>query len=338
VSAITQGNRCDQGLIGDSPVMSHIRHRIRASARSRAAVFITGPTGTGKELCAEAIHRMSPRASGPLIAINCGAIPKDLMESEIFGHRRGSFTGAFADSDGAAKQADGGTLFLDEICELELPLQTKLLRFLDTGAVQKVGSANPEHLDIRVICATNRNPLAEVRAGRFRDDLYYRLNVLPIHMPPLNERREDVPALARHFLALFSRQEGKSFAKLSPAAERWLSEYDWPGNVRELQNILRRAVVLNDADTLEAEMLTLSLALDEFAGNEEPLLEIDVSGLRKIHSVMVSKQPYAGRKLRQIEREAIQGAIAACGESVPLAARALGISPSTIYRKREAWK
>jgi DNA-binding NtrC family response regulator len=319
--------------------MRDIHHRIRAIAHSKAAVFITGATGTGKELCAQAIHRASPRAGGPLIAINCGAIPRELMESEIFGHRKGSFTGALADRDGAAKLADGGTLFLDEICELELPLQTKLLRFLDTGVVQRVGSTVTERLDIRIICATNRNPVTEVSAGRFREDLFYRLNVLPLHMPTLGERCEDVPCLARHFLHVLSREEGKTFTRLSPAAELRLSRHDWPGNVRELQNVLRRAIVLNDAETLEVEMLALSSGRDDIADSSEPPPEIaiDVSGLRRLHSAMASPQPYVGRKLRQIEREAIQDTIAACGDSIPQAARALGVSPSTIYRKRDAW-
>ena len=313
-------------LIGDSPVMREVHQRIRAVARSKAAVFITGATGTGKELCAGAIHRMSARAGGPLIAVNCGAIPKELMESEIFGHRKGSFTGALADRDGAAKLADGGTLFLDEICELEPQLQAKLLRFLDSGVVQKVGSTVPERLDIRVICATNRHPATEVREGRFREDLYYRLNVLPVHMPRLRDHREDVPRLARHFLGLFSREEGKPPRRLSAVAELHLTRHDWPGNVRELQNILRRAVVLNDAETLDADMLGLSSA-------ESP--ETHILGQRRMHRAMVNFNP--GRKLRQIEREAIEETISACGDSIPQAARALGVSPSTIYRKRDAW-
>ena len=200
MSASQTACRAGLPLVGDSSAMRDIHRKIRAIAGSKASVFITGATGTGKELCAQAVHRTSPRARGPLIAINCGAIPRELMESEIFGHRKGAFTGALADRDGAAKLADGGTLFLDEICELELPLQTKLLRFLDTGVVQRVGSTLTERLDIRVICATNRDPAAEVKAGRFREDLYFRLNVLPLHMPALKERLEDVPCLARHFL------------------------------------------------------------------------------------------------------------------------------------------
>ena len=326
----TQGH-ADFRLIGDSSTIRSVHQRIRAVANSKAAVFITGATGTGKELCAQTIHRTGSRAGGPLIAINCGAIPNELMELEMFGHRKGAFTGAFADREGAAKLADGGTLFLDEICELQLPLQTKLLRFLDTGVIQRVGSASTERLDLRIICATNRDPAAEVKAGRFREDLFYRLNVLPVHMPALRDRREDLPCLARHFVHIFSREEGKSFKGLSPAAELRLAQHDWPGNVRELQNVLRRAIVLNDGETLDAEMLM------PVTGGDGPAPEIEVAGLRRLHSAMASHQAHSGRQLRQIEREAIQGMIAACGDSIPRAARALGVSPSTIYRKREAW-
>ena len=184
------------GFIGASDAMLNVYQKIKSVAQSKASVFITGESGTGKELCAEAIHALSPRAAGPFVAINCGAIPKDLMESEIFGHLKGSFTGAIADREGAASMADGGTLFLDEICEMDLALQTKLLRFLQTGLIQRVGSASTEKVDIRVICATNRAPLQEVQAGRFREDLYFRLHVLPVHLPPLRQRGNDTLLIA----------------------------------------------------------------------------------------------------------------------------------------------
>lgn len=223
-AAATSPNPHDQGVrfVGESPVMQEVMARIRAVATSRAAVFITGESGTGKEICAETIHRQSPRGSKPFIAINCGAIPMDLMESEIFGHLKGSFTGAIADRDGAAMLANGGTLFLDEICEMDLGLQTKLLRFLQTGLIQRVGSGHLQQVDVRIICATNRDPEAEVRAGRFREDLFYRLHVLPITMPPLRARGEDVLCLTSNFIRQFCAEEEKPVASLAPDASRAL--------------------------------------------------------------------------------------------------------------------
>jgi DNA-binding NtrC family response regulator len=329
--------RQDSCLLGGSPAILDIHRRIRAVANSKAAVFITGATGTGKELCARAIHRAGRRAQGPWIAINCGAIPRELLESEIFGHRKGSFTGAWTDRDGAARLADGGTLFLDEICELELAMQSKLLRFLDTGVVQKVGSSVTEPVDIRVICATNRNPAAEVEAGRFREDLYYRLNALPVHMPLLRDRRDDVPLLALHFLEVLSREEGKGFVRMSAEAQSRLLAHDWPGNVRELQNVLRRAIVFHEGETIEPSMLDLALNPADAAAEHDLPFTIDTSGLRQLHAIMSDPRLYSGRKLWQIERDAIRSAIAACGDSIPEAARTLGVSPSTIYRKRESW-
>jgi DNA-binding NtrC family response regulator len=334
-----EGGFC--GFIGSSPAMQAVYDKINSVARSKASVFITGESGTGKELCAEAIHRSSGRSHGPFVAINCGAIPKDLMESEIFGHLKGSFTGAIADRDGAARMADGGTLFLDEICELDLALQTKLLRFLQTGLIQRVGAASTEKVDIRVICATNRSPMEEVEAKRFRQDLYFRLHVLPIHMPALRERGRDIVDIARHFLVQFSAEEGKSFERISADAEQVLLTNDWPGNVRELQNAVRQCVVLSDADELSAEMLlpvTGGTAAQPVArtvgavGQGAVALEMDVEELRQAQSRR------AGMELWQIEKEAIESTIAACQGSIPKAAKILGVSPSTIYRKREAWQ
>jgi len=324
------------GFIGDSEAMQQVYRKIRSVAQSRASIFITGDSGTGKELCAEAIHRSSPRAAGPFVAINCGAIPKDLMESEIFGHLKGSFTGAISDREGAARLAHGGTLFLDEICELDLGLQTKLLRFLQTGHIQRVGSTATEKVDIRVLCATNRSPVEEVRQGRFREDLFYRLHVVPIHLPALSERGDDILRLSRHFLTQFSREEAKSFRRFSGEAERALMAHDWPGNVRELQNTVREAVVLNDGEVVEASMLRLPGVAPECPADAEaggPML--DVADLRT--RAARGGPDLVGRELRDIERQAIEGTIAACGGSIPRAAKLLGVSPSTIYRKRESW-
>jgi two-component system repressor protein LuxO len=312
------------GIVGRSPPMRALFRRIERVAQSRAAVFITGDSGTGKELCAEAVHRLGPRGSGPFVPINCGAIPKDLMESEIFGHLKGSFTGAIADRDGAARLADGGTLFLDEVCEMDLALQTKLLRFLQTGLVHRVGAPAAEKVDVRIICATNRDPMQAVRSGQFRSDLFYRLHVLPIHMPALRERSGDIILLAQHFLELTAREEHKQVMQISEAAAAALLQYDWPGNVRELQNAVRQAVVLHDGPVLERAMLPELVTSQEGAAGSAVM----PSGIML---------PQGEADLRRIERTAIERAIDSCGGSIPKAAKLLGVSPSTIYRKREGW-
>lgn len=204
-----------ENLIGASPVMQGVYRIIESAASSRASIFITGESGTGKELCAEAVHRLSDRADKPFLTINCAAIPRDLMESEIFGHMKGAFTGAHAERDGAATLADGGTLFLDELCEMDLELQSKLLRFIQSGTFQKVGSSVSQKVDIRFVCATNRDPLEEVRAGRFREDLYYRLHVIPLRLPPLRERGSDSLLIANHLLQDISANENKAFQGFS---------------------------------------------------------------------------------------------------------------------------
>ncbi len=232
--------------------MQAIYHTIDSVAPSRATVFITGESGTGKELCAEAIHKCSPCRNKPFIAINCGAIPRDLMESEIFGHVKGAFTGAAADREGAARLADGGTLFLDEICEMDMDLQTKLLRFVQSGMVQKVGGNHPVKADVRFICATNKDPWDEVEAGRFRKDLYYRLHVIPLQLPPLRARDADVIEVARAVLARLAGEEGKVFTGFSPEAEARLLGFHWPGNVWQLQNVLRNVVVPHEGPVVEA--------------------------------------------------------------------------------------
>ena len=240
--------------------MAEVYEQIRRIAPSRAPVFVTGESGTGKEVTAQALHDRSGREASRFVALNCGAIPKDLIESEIFGHVKGAFTGATEDRTGAAELADGGTLFLDEICEMDLALQTKLLRFIQTGEVRRVGDTRIRQVDVRFVCATNRDPLADVAAGRFREDLYYRLCVLPIHLPPLRERGEDVLALARAFLARFAEEEGRHFHGFDIAAEKIIQAFPWPGNVRQLQNVMRRLVVMHDGDWVTAPMLPLALA------------------------------------------------------------------------------
>ncbi len=317
------------GIIGSSLPMQAVYRTIDSVAPSRATVFITGESGTGKEMCAEAVHRASPRRDKPFIALNCGAIPRELMESEIFGHVKGAFTGAATDREGAARRADGGTLFLDEICEMDLDLQTKLLRFVQTGMVQKVGGDRTEKVDVRFICATNKDPWAEVEAGRFREDLYYRLHVIPIVLPPLRTRDADVIEIAREVLNRLSREEGKAFQGFSSEAEARLLAFHWPGNVRQLQNVLRNVVVLNDGPRVEVSMLP------------EALMK---GGAPLVVPAAPAPPPAAGpltedgiRPLWITEKETIEAAIAACGGNVPRAAARLEISASTIYRKKMTW-
>ena len=318
--------RAFAGFIGAAPAMQAVYRIIENAAASRATVFVTGESGTGKELAAEAVHALSPRREGPFIALNCAAIPKDLIESEIFGHVRGAFTGAVADRPGAARQADGGTLFLDELCEMDLALQGKLLRFVQTGTFVPVGGTKPLTTDVRFVCATNRDPLEEVRAGRFREDLYYRLHVVPVHLPPLRERGEDVVLLAEAFLARSTAEEGKGFTGFSPDALALLRAHPWPGNVRELENAIRTAVVLHEAEEVTAAMLPLTVHGGVAPASTKPeLAPRPADPARRI------------RPLAEVEREAIEEAIRLCAGNVPRAAAFLGVSPSTLYRKREAW-
>jgi len=340
------------GFIGASLGMQAVYRIIDSAASSKATVFITGESGTGKEVCAEAIHRSSPRFDGPFVALNCGAIPGELMESEMFGHVKGAFTGAVADREGAASRADGGTLFLDEICELPLDLQTKLLRFIQTGTVQKVGGTTPQRVDIRIVCATNRDPLREVEAGRFREDLYYRLHVIPVHLPPLRERGSDVLRIAEHFLTEYAREEGRHFERYSPDAADRMATYHWPGNVRQLQNVVRNIVVLHDGEEVTPEMLPPPLAGGSGPGTRPPQVAAVEAPAAAGHDGDGGGAPLNGtpaappappspsqvRPLWQVEKEAIEHAIRACGDNIPRAAALLGISPSTIYRKKQAWE
>ncbi|MCK6555991.1 sigma 54-interacting transcriptional regulator [Candidatus Binatia bacterium] len=243
------------GLIGTSPAMGQVRDMIERVARSDATVLITGESGTGKELVARAIHARGTRAARPFVAVNCGAIPAELVESELFGHAKGAFTGAVAPRSGLFRAADGGTIFLDEIGDLQLALQVKLLRVLQERSFVPVGTDTPVVVDVRVIAATNRCLVDEVAAERFRQDLFYRLNVLAIEVPPLRERRQDIPPLVRRFLRQFSELQGKRIHRLSVAAAKRLQEYEYPGNIRELENIVEHAVALCDGETIHEEHL-----------------------------------------------------------------------------------
>jgi two-component system repressor protein LuxO len=320
------------GFIGSSLPMQAVYRIIDAAAPSKASVFITGESGTGKEVCAAAIHNQSNRADNPFVALNCGAIPRDLMESEIFGHKKGAFTGAATDRQGAALKSDGGTLFLDEIGEMDMDLQTKLLRFIQTGRFSKVGSNTEIQVDVRFISATNRDPLEAVAEGRLREDLYYRLHVVPVKMPALHEHGEDIMAIAKHFLLSYSEEEGKPFRSFSPAVEVILRRYNWPGNVRQLQNVIRNIVVLHNNEQVHTSHLPPPL--DQAMG-EQALSQLTVNQTQS-NNLPVTEQ--AIRPLATVERETIESAIEMCDGNIPKAAGLLDVSPSTIYRKKQAWE
>ncbi|NTT84770.1 sigma-54-dependent transcriptional regulator [Tabrizicola fusiformis] len=317
-------------FIGSSEAMLRIQGKITSVAGSMATVFITGESGTGKELAALAVHGASARANGPFIALNCGAIPQDLLESEVFGHMKGSFTGAISDKPGAAQAADGGTLFLDEICEMAPALQTKLLRFLQTSTVVPVGATKPRKVNVRIVCATNRDPMDAVRRGQFREDLFYRLFVVPIHMPPLRDRADDVIEIAETALARFAEEEGRSFDGLSPEVLALFRRLPWPGNVRQVLNVIRNVVVLHPGGLVTPGMLPENL----FAQDEPrpapvaPQSPADQTAL---------PETLLNRPLAEIERMVIEAVLTRHGGSVPKAARTLELSPSTLYRKLEGW-
>lgn len=321
------------GFLGESEIMQQIYRMIDNIGRSSATVFITGESGTGKELTAKAIHAVSGRANGPFVPLNCGAIPADLLESEVFGHLKGSFTGAITNKIGAAEAASGGTLFLDEICEMDLSLQTKLLRFLETSKIQPVGAVAAKSVDVRILCATNRDPLHEVKVGRFREDLYYRLHVVPIHMPPLRARGDDINLIAASVLGRYAEEESRDFVQVSPDVQRIFAKYAWPGNVRQLLNVLRNVVVLNNGTHVLPEMLPAEILgpaeLSELAVSDT--LELAQAGECEINR-------FVGQSLAQLERSFVEATISECNGSVPEAARMLEVSPSTLYRKLESWR
>ena len=311
------------GFVGASSVMQFLYEQIGRVAASAAPVFITGESGTGKDVCAEALHSRGPRAGNRFVAINCAAIPRDLMESELFGVVRGAFTGAHEDRKGAAELADGGTLFLDEVGELDLSLQSKLLRFLQSGCLSRVGETAARKVDVRVICATNRNPMQMIADRQFREDLFYRLHVLPIHLPPLRQRPSDIMLLTRHFLARYAQEEHKSFSDVTAEAAQRLTAADWPGNVRQLQNLVRRLVVMFDGGQITTDMI------------EAADIESRVSMPAPVEAPRCEKRTVL--PMWQQEQRIIEDAIATFGGNISMAAAALEISPSTIYRKRQSW-
>jgi two-component system repressor protein LuxO len=329
-----------EGFIGDSVAMQFVYSCIEQCAPSQASVFITGPSGSGKEVAAQAIHRLSKRKNGAFIALNCAAIPTELMESEIFGHVKGAFSGAVANRDGAATLADGGTLFLDEIGEMDMSLQAKLLRFIQTGTFQRVGGSKLEKVDIRFVCATNRDPHEAIKDKKLREDLYYRLNVISLLMPPLVDRGNDCLQLARQFLSHFSELEDKVFVGFTSEAEGLISQYSWPGNVRQLQNIVHSAVVMSEGPLVNEKILQMQLGQAGQALSAAPRIsrisEVNLS------STSHDEQGNGGANtiltLAQVERQAIEHAIDICQDNIVKAASELGVSPSTLYRKIQQWQ
>ncbi|MBU3056205.1 sigma-54-dependent transcriptional regulator [Pseudomonas indica] len=265
----------DNRLLGESPPMRTLRKQVAKLARSQAPVYISGESGSGKELVARLIHEQGPRTEQPFVPVNCGAIPSELMESEFFGHKKGSFTGAIEDKQGLFQAANGGTLFLDEVADLPLPMQVKLLRAIQEKAVRAVGGQQEIMVDVRILSATHKDLAAEVAAGRFRQDLYYRLNVIELRVPPLRERREDIPLLADVMLKRLAEGTGQPPAKLTSEALEKLKNYRFPGNVRELENMLERAYTLCEDDLIQAPDLRLADASGAAESGEASLAQID---------------------------------------------------------------
>jgi DNA-binding NtrC family response regulator len=297
------------------------------AARADSTVIITGESGTGKDVLACFIHARSLRADSPVISVNCAALPETLFESEFFGHERGAFTGATATKRGLIEAADGSTLFLDEVGEMPLQTQVKLLRFLEEGRFRRVGSTRDRASDVRVIAATNRNLAEDVTSGRFRADLFYRLNVISLHVTPLRMRREDIPALVEHFLALYRERFNRPALDLSEEARRRLDSYDWPGNVRELRNCLERAAALATGDLIEAEQLMPAPELSGEGANAGNAASSDEG------SLSTSTTSGAPVTLEQLERQHILRVLEGAGGNRERAAAILGISARTLYRK-----
>ena len=320
---LCDGLQPQRRLLGDSPAMRRTRATVQKLARSQAPVYISGESGTGKELVARLIHEQGPRAEGNFVPVNCGAIPAELMESELFGHKKGSFTGAVADKSGLFQTADRGTLFLDEVGELPLPMQVKLLRAIQEKSVRPVGAQQEVAVDVRILSATHQDLGALVSEGRFRQDLFYRINVIELRVPPLRERPEDIPLLTEHILVRLASDTGSSLPQVTPEALAALQRYDYPGNVRELENILERALTLSEGQTVELDALVFPTPLPEAAP--------DSPGGAPPAESATSEQPASSPAgldtwLGSVERARIVNALESTRWNKTAAARLLGIS------------
>jgi DNA-binding NtrC family response regulator len=320
-------------IIGESAAIKEMKNLGKRVSTSDIPVLLEGESGSGKEFMARAIHDLSKRSGKPFIAVNCGAIPENLVESILFGHEKGAFTGALYKTFGKFREADGGTIFLDEVGELPLDIQVKLLRVLQDGEIDSVGSNKPVKVDVRLISATNRNLSEEVKNSRFREDLFYRLNVFPIYVPTLRDRNGDVSLLIKHFIEKFAKYENKNIRGISPEAEDLLCKYQWPGNIRELKNTIFRAVVLCDSGVL---------SLSDFPQVVSGLHNAITHGFMGEHAVkfndgglLMGKDSRDFRKLSDIEKDVITSALEYYGGRMSEVARKLGIGRSTLYRKLE---
>ncbi len=328
------------GMIGQSRLFRATLDTVRQAAASHATVLITGESGTGKELVARALHELSTRHAGPFVPVNCAALPESILESELFGYERGAFTGAVARKEGRFDRAHEGTLLLDEVAEMSPQVQAKLLRVVQEGEFERLGGVAPVKVDVRLVAATNRDLISEVRAGRFREDLYYRLNVVAIPLPPLRDRPEDIPLLADHFLHRFSRRNEKGFSEMTREALAALSAYSWPGNVRELENIIERAVVLGRGPQLTLE--DLPAAIRTASGFAPAGAELGGAPSAGSTGTGAGDKPLGGMlpvplgtPLEEVERMLIRETLRYTHGDKTLAARLLGIAPRTIYRKMD---
>jgi two-component system response regulator PilR (NtrC family) len=319
-------------MIGSAPVIQTLRQQISRLARSQAPVHIHGESGSGKEVVARLIHNNGPRATGAFVAVNCGAIPPELMESELFGHVKGSFTGASQDKVGLFQAASGGTLFLDEVADLPLTMQVKLLRAIQEKTIRPVGASEEQHTDIRLLSATHKDLANEVETGKFRQDLYYRINVIDVRVPSLRERLEDVPALTKNILTRIGTENGTAESRLENSAVNALNNYTFPGNVRELENILERALALSEGDSITADDLQFSSATtrDPVSSQDENSERSDKA--HESHNAYGDLEGY----LEDIEREMISRALEQCRWNKTETAKMLGISFRSLrYRQKK---
>ena len=331
------------GIIGRSQVMLDVFDMTRRAANSNASVLLLGETGTGKELVATALHQLGHRASGPFVRVNCGALTESLLESELFGHVKGSFTDAVRDRTGRFEAAHGGTIFLDEINSTSSTLQVKLLRVLQEKEFERVGDTKTVSVDVRVIAASNCDLSREISEGRFREDLFWRLNVLPIHLPPLRRRPEDIPALAEHFLKIYSQENNSRVVKIDPAAMDAMTGYRWPGNVRELQNYIERSVVCADGDVLTTDLLPRCVLGDAPKADEAVFRAVDdeslvqefvYNGIQKAES---NAEDLYKRIVEPVERELFRQVLDSCNLTQTVAAKRLGMNRNTLYKKMKEY-